>query len=147
MNGTVSGKKVGKVLIVDDCARMREAIRSVVQDLAEQIVEAEDGGAAIAAYDLHKPDWVTMDVTMRPVDGLTATQRIKARHPLARILIVTVHNTNPFREAARMAGATGYILKDDLRKIRDVIDPSGGLRRHANLFQALLAILAPTFSM
>jgi CheY-like chemotaxis protein len=122
---TTRAGKIGSVLIVDDCAEMRHAIRCMVDDLAEEIFEAEDGKAAVAAYLQHKPDWVTMDIAMRPVDGLTAVREIKSRDPLARILIVTAHAMKSFREAARLAGAVGYILKDDLAHIRAVIDSSG----------------------
>jgi two-component system, NarL family, invasion response regulator UvrY len=125
MDARPGTKRIGKVLIVDDCAQMRQAIRSTVEDLAEEILEAEDGGKAIAAYLQHKPDWVTMDLSMRPVDGLTAVREIRSRDARARILIVTVHNTKAFREAAWLAGASGYVLKDDLGKIRDEIDPAG----------------------
>src|SRR5580658_2573305 len=113
-------KKIGKVLIVDDCAEMRHAIRSMVNDRAEEILEAEDGEAAIAAYLLHKPDWVTMDIAMRPMDGLTAVRKIRSHNPLARIVMITGHDTKAFWEAARQAGATDYVRKDDLANIRDV---------------------------
>ncbi len=104
---------------------MRAAIRAMVDDLVNEVVEAEDGAGAIAAYFLHRPAWVTMDLTMRPVDGLTAVREIKSRDPLARIIIVTVHDTKAFCEAAREAGAIAYIIKDDLEKIRDLIAPPG----------------------
>jgi two-component system chemotaxis response regulator CheY len=126
MNTKLKTKRIGKVLIVDDCARMRQEIRSMLDDLVEAIFEAEDGRAAIAAYFLHKPDWVTMDLDMHPVDGLTALREIKARDPLARILIVTAHGMKSFREAARLAGASGYLLKDNLENIRDAIGSPGG---------------------
>jgi DNA-binding NarL/FixJ family response regulator len=125
MDARLGMKKIGKVLIVDDGAPMRQAIRSIVEDLVEEVFEAKDGATAIRAYLEHKPDWVTMDLSMSPVDGLSAVRGIKLRDPLARILIVTVHGTSAFREAARLAGASGYVLKDDLGKIRDEIDPAG----------------------
>lgn len=72
---------------------------------------------------MHKPDWATMDLAMFPVDGLPALREIKARDPLARAFIVTVHDAKVFQEAAWLAGASGYVLKDDISKIRDVIVP------------------------
>ena len=123
VDATVRQKRIAKILIVDDSARMRRIIRETVKDLVEEIFEAQDGGAAIESYLLHKPDWVTMDLEMKPVDGLTAARAIKDRDPQARILIVTVHDAKAFCEAARQAGAVGYILKDDLVNIREVIAP------------------------
>ena len=110
-----------KVLIADDCAPMRKMIRSMLDDLAGEIFEAENGQAAIEAYSLHKPDWVTLDLAMQPVDGLAAAWELKSRDPLARIIIVTNHDTEAFRQAARLAGASKYVLKDDLSKVRDLI--------------------------
>jgi len=124
MNKTLNDKKIGKVLIVDDCAQMRQAIRSTVEDLAEDFVEADGGAAAVRAYLQHKPDWVTLDLAMRPVDGLSALWEIKSRDPQARVLVLTSHDTNAFRQAATLAGASDYILKDDLEKIREVIVPA-----------------------
>lgn len=109
------------VLIADDCARMRQAIRSILRDLAGEIYEAADGSGAIAAYRSHKPDWATLDIEMQPVDGLTAAREIRAFDPAARIIIVTAYDTAAFRKAAELAGITRFILKDDLTKIRDVI--------------------------
>ena len=114
-----------KILIVDDCAQMRKAIRSMLEDLAGEIFEAADGRAAVEAYFLRKPDWVTLDIAM-PVDGFTAVQEIKSKDPLARVLIVTAYDINAFRTAARLAGACGYILKDDLSQIRNFVTSSNG---------------------
>ncbi len=122
MNASPVAKRIGRILIVDDCARMRQAIRATVGDLAEDIEEAVDGQAAVEAYFAHRPDWVTMDLGMRPMDGLTAVRAIRSRDPGARIVIVTVENTAAFCEAARRAGASGYLLKDDLIHIREFLE-------------------------
>jgi two-component system, chemotaxis family, chemotaxis protein CheY len=121
MTMTASARKIAKVLIVDDCARMRQEIRATVDDLVEEFIEAADGGAAIASYLLHKPDWVTMDIAMSPMDGLTAAREIKTRDPLARILVVTAYDTSGFRAAAQASGACAYIRKDNLDSIRNAI--------------------------
>jgi CheY-like chemotaxis protein len=121
MSATLTTENGVVGLIADDDARMRKVIRSVVQDLAREICEAGDGREAVEAFRRHKPSWVTLDLAMRPVDGWTALREIRANDPLARVIIVTAHDTTAFREAARLAGACAYILKDDLSKIRDAI--------------------------
>ena len=110
-----------KGLIADDDARMRKVIRSIVADLALEIIEAEDGRTAVEAWLLHKPNWLTLDLAMRPVDGLTALREIKSADPLAVIVVVTAYDTYAFREAARLAGARAYVLKDDLWKVREAL--------------------------
>jgi len=126
MSARVANETAAKGLIADDDARMRRAIRSMVENLANEIFEAEDGRTAVEVYFRHKPGWVTLDLAMSPVDGWTALQEIMARDPLARIVIVTAHDTPAFREAARTAGAAGYVLKDDLSKVRDAITAPAG---------------------
>jgi CheY-like chemotaxis protein len=109
------------IMIVDDSAAVRRAIRLVVKDLAGQIHECEDGSKALAAYQEHLPDWVLMDIRMRETDGLTATRQIKAVFPDARIIVVTVCKGADMREAARIAGACGYVVKDNLLELRQLL--------------------------
>ena len=100
---------------------MRKVIRSLVEDLAREIFEAEDGQAAVDAWLLHRPDWVTLDLAMRPVDGLTALREIRSHDPLALVIIITAYDTNAFRQAAKLAGAHAYVLKDDISKVREAL--------------------------
>jgi two-component system response regulator DegU len=109
------------ILIVEDDVRMRQMIRSVVQDLAAELIERDDGADAVAAYDQYMPDWVLMDIKLRNVDGLTATKRIVARHPQARVIIVTNYDSPGFKDEARFAGACGYVLKNHLVELRHII--------------------------
>src|SRR4030095_7022775 len=109
------------ILIVDDSAALRHAIRMVVNDLAGQIYECGDGGGALAAYAEHRPDWVLMDIRMKQTDGLTATRQIKAVFPDARIIVVTVCKGEDMKEAARIAGACGYVVKDNLLELRQLL--------------------------
>ena len=50
-----------------------------------------------------------------------ATRSIKADYPEARILIVTSHESDSMREAAREAGACGYVLKENLLDVRKMV--------------------------
>jgi CheY-like chemotaxis protein len=120
-----------KVLIADDDRPMRELIKRVIGDLVDEFCECEDGGAAVAVYDagrLHGmfPDWVLMDIRMKDGDGLWAAQQIMSAHPSARVIIVTSYNDASLREAARQAGARGYVLKENLLEIRRWLKPAPG---------------------
>jgi CheY-like chemotaxis protein len=115
------------VLIVDDSDEIRRMLREVVADVADPIYECGDGGEACAAYTTHRPDWVLMDISMVPIDGITATRQIVERFPTARIVIVTQHDDVPFRAAAQEAGACGYVLKDNLFEVRRFLDPRVGV--------------------
>jgi two-component system response regulator DesR len=102
------------LLIVEDNEPMRRTIKSLLGDLVAQFYECSDGCEALAAYAEHQPDWVLMDIEMEPVDGLTATKQIKAAYPNAKIIIVTNYDEPALRETAQAAGAFGYVLKENL---------------------------------
>ncbi len=112
------------LLIVEDNPAMRCLIRRVTRYLAESIVECADGSEAIAAYERHRfseSDWVLMDVEMAVMDGLTATRRLCAAHPEARIIIVTHHDDADVRAAATLAGARAFIPKENLLELRALL--------------------------
>ncbi len=62
-----------------------------------------------------------MDVSMRPVDGLTATREIVGKFPDARVVIVTEHDDEETRAKAFEAGACEFLGKDELRPLRRLI--------------------------
>ena len=105
------------VLIVDDNDQIRQLIRFVVTPVAHTIHECADGAEALAAVAKHRPDWVLMDVEMPKVDGITALGWIKAAFPSVKVLIVSQYNDQRMRAAAKVAGADGYVLKENLTEI------------------------------
>src|SRR5438552_2353134 len=111
------------LLIVDDDARMRSLIRSIVADLADSIEECGDGAEAQACYAAQQPDWVLMDLMMPQVNGLAATRQIMASDPAARIIIVTGHEGEALREAAENAGACAFVLKENLLDLPQLLMP------------------------
>lgn len=116
------------LLIVEDNRSIRRVIRSVVSRLAEQIYECEDGADAQAAYLQHQPDFVLMDISMKGVDGLTATRQIRKADPRARVVIVTNYDEQDLREEASRAGACGYVLKENLLELVGVLSQSTRLK-------------------
>ena len=102
-----------RVLIVDDHALFLRGVSSIlrVQPGFEVAGEAQDGGAAVAAYAKLRPDVVVMDIHMPVMDGLEATRRIKAMDPEAKILILTATDTDGSLLEAVKAGALGYVVK------------------------------------
>lgn len=110
-----------KLLIVDDHSAMRRMIGRVVNDMVSDIEECGDGAEAVAAYNQYRPDWVLMDIEMSRMDGITATREILLAFPSAKVVIVTKHDDEQIRAAARQAGACGYVLKENLIAIRDLL--------------------------
>lgn len=102
------------LLIVDDSSSVRRLIRSIVDVIADEIFDCDDGLQAPAAYLRHRPDFVLMDIDMKDGDGLTATREITGSDPQAKVFIVTNYDADDLRDAAYKAGALGYVLKDNL---------------------------------
>ena len=104
------------LLIVDDSDEIRRMLRTFVGSIADPIYECRDGGEACAAYAAHRPDWVLMDVSMLPMDGITATRQIVDRFPAARIVMLTQYRRCAI-QAGRAAGR-GVRLRAENRSVR-----------------------------
>ncbi|MEM7343207.1 MAG: response regulator transcription factor [Chloroflexota bacterium] len=102
-----------KLLLVDDQRLMRDGLRTLLELEADLTVvcEADQGKAAIAAYETHQPDVVLMDIQMPGMDGVEATRRIKSRWPQARVIILTTFDDDEYIFEGLRAGAVGYLLK------------------------------------
>lgn len=111
-----------RILIVDDSAVSREMLREALAPLGVELFECEDGFGAIEGYDRLLPDMVLMDIQMPVCDGLTATQRIVATHPRARVVIVSQFDAREYRVEARRVGAEQYFLKQQILDLITYID-------------------------
>lgn len=110
-----------KVMVVEDHAPMRTLIRNALRLPDADVIECASGSEAVARYAETHPDWVTMDCRMEPIDGITATVRLRACDPRARIVIVTSWDDPALRLAARAAGAEEYLLKDHLHRLAEIV--------------------------
>jgi DNA-binding NarL/FixJ family response regulator len=100
-----------KVLIADDQALVRTGFRKILEsepDL-EVVGEAGDGGEAVEASLLLRPDVVLMDIRMPRLDGLEATRLLAGK---TRVLVLTTFDLNEYVYEALRAGASGFLLKD-----------------------------------
>lgn len=100
---------------------MRQLLKKLLGDLAENFIECEDGAQALEAFRQCQPDWVLMDIKLKTVDGLAATRQIMTAFPEARIIVVTSFDDNRLRAAAKNAGACGYVNKDNLLELRQIL--------------------------
>jgi CheY-like chemotaxis protein len=113
--------KVRRILLVDDNPRVRAVIRAVLAHHASDLAECDDGSQVLAAYEAFRPDLVLMDIRMPGMDGIQATALLKQAHPTARVVIVSDHEQDDLRAAARQAGAEGYVVKSDLVMLRELV--------------------------
>ena len=120
----MQGQKM-KVLIVDDNPQMREMTRQFLPASADEIRECADGAFAFSAYADFLPDYVLMDWQMKQTDGLTATREILKSFPEARVLLVTQFDDAELRASAAEAGIQGFISKDNLSALREILRCDG----------------------
>ncbi len=102
------------VLLVDDHKLVRTGVRLILEETSDvRIVgEAGSGEEAIEQSRALKPDVVLMDVSMPGIGGLEATRKLLARNPSLKVIIVSVHATEPYPLRLLEAGAHGYLTKD-----------------------------------
>ena len=103
-----------RVLIVDDHALMRETLRSFLESLPglEVVGEAENGLVAVQVAREKKPAVVVMDVIMPEMDGIEATRLITTEMPEVKVIALSMHCDEGYREALRQAGASCFVPKD-----------------------------------
>ena len=100
------------VLIVDDAAFMRLSIRKMLEKNGYEVVgEAENGLVAVEKYMELQPDIVTMDITMKDMNGLEALKAIMERDKKANIIMVSAMGQEAMVKDAVLSGAKGFIVK------------------------------------
>jgi DNA-binding NarL/FixJ family response regulator len=114
-------KKI-RVLAADDHPLLREGIAAVIagQEDIELIAEATNGQEAIELFRLHHPDVTLMDLQMPVMNGIDAITAIRSDWPNARFIVLTTYQGDVQALRALKAGASGYLLKNMLRK--DLLD-------------------------
>jgi DNA-binding NarL/FixJ family response regulator len=103
-----------RILLADDHALFRAGLRSLLHVLpnVEIVAEAGNGREAVELARQHHPDLVVMDISMKELNGLDATLRIKTENPGIQVIILSMHDSEDFVARALRAGASGYLLKD-----------------------------------
>ena len=106
-------KKI-RVMIADDQVILAEGIRSVLETdpQLEVIGIAFDGFDALQKMEKDCPDVVLMDIRMPNMNGVVATQSIKAKFPEVKVVILTTFDDSDYILNAINNGASGYLLKD-----------------------------------
>jgi two-component system chemotaxis response regulator CheY len=106
-----------KVLIVDDAAFMRIALKNIIEKAGHEVVgEADNGGKAVELCRMltlegKKPDLVTMDITMPEVDGLEGLVRIKKFDKSINVVMITAMGQEVMIREAIGKGALDFIVK------------------------------------
>lgn len=107
-----------QVLAVDDHPLLREGLAAVMdgEEDIELIAEATNGQEAIELFRTHRPDVTLMDLQMPGMKGIDAIIAIRSEFPSARIIVLTTYQGDVQALRALKAGASGYLLKNMMRK-------------------------------
>jgi len=103
------------VLTVDDSRTMREMLRLALADAGFRVVQAEDGvhGLEVLQAEAQAPQVIVTDINMPRMDGFGFIEEVRGdqRYRAIPILVLTTESDAEKKNRARMAGATGWIVK------------------------------------
>ena len=107
------------IIIVDDDCLVAGALKTIleVNEDVEVLDTGSDGKQACQLYEKYKPDVLLMDIRMKEMDGLEASERILKMDPKANILLLTTFSDDEYIVKALRLGAKGYLLKQDYGSI------------------------------
>jgi DNA-binding NarL/FixJ family response regulator len=102
------------VLVADDHSVVRQGIRHLLEgeNDIEVCAEAADGEEVLQLVEKHRPDLVILDITMPRLSGLEALERIRAKHPGVKTVLISFRADPPIIQSAVSLGADGYLLKN-----------------------------------
>lgn len=128
-----------KVLVADDHEVVRKGLRTILEEQPGWQVsgEASDGREAVDKVKALKPDVTVVDVGMPGLNGLEATRQMLKNDPETKVLILTMHESDPLIREVLDAGARGYLLKSDAGK--DLVSAVEAIRRNKTYFTARVA--------
>jgi DNA-binding NarL/FixJ family response regulator len=123
-----------RILLADDHEVVRAGLRALLEEQSgwEVVAEAVDGRDAVEKASKLKPDAVVIDIAMPSLNGLEAVRQILKAVPNAKVLVLTMYDSDPLIQQVLQAGARGYLLKSDAG--RDLVSAIDALRRNKTFF-------------
>jgi len=127
-----------RILVADDHELVRRGLRTLLESQPgwQVIAEAKDGSEAVKKCLELKPDIVILDIGMPRLNGLGAISKIGKMLPSARVLILTIHDSDDLVREVVEAGARGYLTKASAA--RDLISAVDALQKGKTYFMPLV---------
>jgi len=100
-----------KILIVDDSSLSRRTLRRILEPAEYEVVEANDGMAALEVYFLEKPSLVLLDLVMKGMYGIDVLVKLREMDQQARVVVASADIQSSTRKMVDEAGALGFINK------------------------------------
>ncbi len=103
---------MAKIVVIDDSPITRAMISDFLLMNGHQVAaEAENLAQTLAAYNAHRPDLVTLDLSMGREDGFTILRALLAADAKVKVLIVSANTQPEIYDQLIKEGATGFIVK------------------------------------
>jgi DNA-binding NarL/FixJ family response regulator len=130
-----------RILVADDHEVVRRGLCSLLEAQSDWEIcgEASTGREAVEKAQQLKPDIVILDIGMPSLSGLEATRQIVKAIPQAKVLILTLHDSDQVVSEVLNAGARGFLLKSDAA--RDLVAAVEALRRGKTYFTSKVAAM------
>lgn len=100
-----------RILIVDDSSLARRRARVILEGGGYDVIEAQDGIAAIEQYFLERPALVMLDLVMKGMYGMDVLAQLRQMDPEARVIVVSADVQTSSHEMAEAGGAVGFLVK------------------------------------
>ena len=100
-----------RILVVDDSSLARRRARIILEGGGYDVIEAEDGMAALERYFVEKPDLVLLDLVMKGMYGLDVLTKLREMDPKAQVIVVSADVQTSSHELVTAAGAAGFLVK------------------------------------
>lgn len=139
------GEKI-RVMIVDDVSETRENVRKLLQfeSDVEVVGVARTGKEAIQISQDLQPDVVLMDINMPDMDGISATEAIRAKQPAVQVVILSVQGDQNYMRRAMLAGARDFLTKPPMGdELISAIRRAGAMAQSEKSKSAQIAAVAP----
>lgn len=130
-----------RIMVADDHEVVRRGLRSLLETQPNWQVcaEAADGRDVVKKAGELKPDVIILDIAMPNLNGLEATRQLLKMDPGARVLILTLHDSEQVIRDVLSAGARGFLLKTDAA--RDLVSAVDALRQDKTYFTSKVAAM------
>ena len=133
------------ILIADDHAVVRSGLRALLSEQPnwQVVAEAADGKEAVAQVLKTAPDVAIIDYSLPLLNGVEVTRQIRQRSPGTEVIIFTIHDNNNLIRDLLKAGALGYLLKSDAKRL--LLTAVETVAQHQPFFTAMVSDLLLQF--
>lgn len=100
-----------RVLLADDHRAVSEALKRILSTEFEVVRAVEDGPSLLSAAAELLPDVIVADISMPQMDGFSALQQLKSKHPDVKVILISMFREPSFASHAVEEGASGFVLK------------------------------------